>query len=610
MSDLSSLTTNFFSTANEGFITTTSGTVDSSTDTVVPLNSVAGLTNGSVFTGIIDPGVAKERAFTGVVDTSGAQITTVVFTTGSNATHTTGATVVDYVTGTEKSAATKGILIEHNQDGTHSDITADTVTAGSFTTTGGASSNGWTVGASIPSAVVYSGNGSYTLTHASSVADTDFVGAKNKYTRTVTAPAQCADLDGSTQYFNKTSPAGMTFTDDFSCGAWVKLTSYPTAGQTGEIISRWSTNGWIFRVSDTGAIQILGSSGGNTDNVTTLQSLPLNRWVYVTATLNMAGSAATTYIGGVSVPNTYSNSAATSLAQAGDLTVGARSGGTQFFPGKIAQAFVASKVLSATEVKAIYSQGIVAGDVATYSIVSAFSLSGASGLTDINTTNANNLTAQGSATTTTDDTGFTQSVVGTSLTAGTTNYSVTTSISEDGLTSTVQTAEGDTIPTSGGITAVSYSTQGVPYGFPRDEGKWAVSSIYLDSLNQTITAPVFEPLIGVEIDVPIGVWEIGFRGTATQSNSSSGIYAPQTALSTISGSTATDVNLISRTVSRATGTSTSTLPASASNFVRLSALTKYYLLTTSASGGGTIDTGIGAGATIGSFIVDAKFNLL
>lgn len=118
MPNLTGLTTNFFPTPNEGFTTTTSGPVDSSSATVVPLNSVSGLTNGSIYTGLIDPGNAKERAFTGVVDTGGSQITSVKFTTGTNATHTTGATVVDYVTGTHIGQISKGILIHADQDGT------------------------------------------------------------------------------------------------------------------------------------------------------------------------------------------------------------------------------------------------------------------------------------------------------------------------------------------------------------------------------------------------------------------------------------------------------------------------------------------------------------
>lgn len=107
-----------FPTPKEGFITTTASTVDSSSATTVPLNSVSGLTNGNVFVGIIDPGNAKQRAFTGIVDTSGVQITSVVWTTGSSASHTAGATVVDYVTSTAIGMISKGILVHADQDGT------------------------------------------------------------------------------------------------------------------------------------------------------------------------------------------------------------------------------------------------------------------------------------------------------------------------------------------------------------------------------------------------------------------------------------------------------------------------------------------------------------
>lgn len=115
-SDVSSVTKHF-PVANEGFTTTTSGAV-SSGGTTVGLNSVSGLTNGDVFVGIIEPGETKEQTFTGTVDTSGVQITNVVWTRGTNVDHSAGVTVVDYVTGTGNNMVTKGILVHTDQDGT------------------------------------------------------------------------------------------------------------------------------------------------------------------------------------------------------------------------------------------------------------------------------------------------------------------------------------------------------------------------------------------------------------------------------------------------------------------------------------------------------------
>lgn len=110
-------TNNFFSTANEGFVTTLGSSILSGA-TTVPLNGVSGLTNGSIFVGIIEPGLTKQQVFTGVVDTAGVQITSVVWTRGTNAAHSTGVTIVDYVTGTHHNMTTTGILKHANQDGT------------------------------------------------------------------------------------------------------------------------------------------------------------------------------------------------------------------------------------------------------------------------------------------------------------------------------------------------------------------------------------------------------------------------------------------------------------------------------------------------------------
>lgn len=116
-SDVSSVE-NFFATPNEGFTTTTSSSVSAGA-TNVGLNSVANLTNGSVFVGVIEPGESKEQIFTGTVDTGGSQITNVKWIKGTNTDHATGVTVVDYDTGAAFKMLSTGIQNEHNQDGTH-----------------------------------------------------------------------------------------------------------------------------------------------------------------------------------------------------------------------------------------------------------------------------------------------------------------------------------------------------------------------------------------------------------------------------------------------------------------------------------------------------------
>lgn len=115
---VSSLSSNFFPSAQNGFTTTLASTISSGA-TTVPLNSVAGYTNGEVATFIVDPSDAtKKQTFTGVIDTGGVQVTSVVWTAGTNQSHTSGATVVDYATATHISQISKGILVHADQDGT------------------------------------------------------------------------------------------------------------------------------------------------------------------------------------------------------------------------------------------------------------------------------------------------------------------------------------------------------------------------------------------------------------------------------------------------------------------------------------------------------------
>lgn len=118
MSTTTSSVTSHFPKPQDGFTTTTSGSISSGA-TSVGLNSTGSYTNGDIFVGIIDPTDAnKKQAFTGTVDTSGVQITGVVWTSGTNQNHSAGATVVDYVTATHLGMVSKGILVAHNQDGT------------------------------------------------------------------------------------------------------------------------------------------------------------------------------------------------------------------------------------------------------------------------------------------------------------------------------------------------------------------------------------------------------------------------------------------------------------------------------------------------------------
>lgn len=113
------VTTNFFPDAENGFTTTLASTISSGA-TTVPLNSVAGYTNGMPVVFVVDPSdLTKKQTFTGIIDTAGVQVTNVVWTAGTNQSHAGGATVVDYVTATHMAMVTKGLTTAiFDQDGT------------------------------------------------------------------------------------------------------------------------------------------------------------------------------------------------------------------------------------------------------------------------------------------------------------------------------------------------------------------------------------------------------------------------------------------------------------------------------------------------------------
>lgn len=390
---------------------------------------------------------------------------------------------------------------------------------------------GWNAGivTAMPT-VTALGNRSYSLVHAT----TDLTGylspgMRLKLTRTATAPTQCTSLNGTTQYYSKTSPAGMTFTDNFTVSAWVKLAAY----QQGTIIARCdatAANGWGLRVESTGQLSLLGFNGGsgNTRTLQTYQSLPLNKWVHIAATWTLG--VATMYIDGALVLNstTVSGTNPTTIVQGGNLTIGVLGSlGTQFFSGKIAQAAVYSAVLSSATILAAATQTLTGSET---SLISAYSFNGI--ITDLNA-NANNLTANGSAVATTLDTPFTQTMTG--VTTGTTNYGIITAASfSTNTTLTVQVAEGDTIPTSGGVSAISYSTQKTPYGFPSDADKFSIYVLKRSDSNQVPVSNTVYNLGGISTTMPIGIWDTDW--TAYIMGRAAAVVTMQSGLSTLNNS--------------------------------------------------------------------------
>lgn len=402
-------------------------------------------------------------------------------------------------------------------------------------------SSGWTDLGYTPNTITYNSNRSYDLVfNSTDLTSTISNGMRLKLSRLVSAPTRCTSLNGTNQYYSKSSPAGTTFTDDFVVSAWVKLSSYPSADSG--VVSRYNgTSGWIFYIDTSGRVVLGGYNGGagNNSKVISSQSIPLNKWVHIAAQLDMSSFTATTttsYImfDGLDTPASVSRTGTnpTALVQAGNLEIGSFNAGG-FLPGKIAQvAYFNAKVTQAT-IRTYISQGLAGTET---SLVSAYSFDNS--INDLSS-NANNLTANNSAVATNSDSPFAQDDSGTPT--GSTDVAIITKKAfSTNTTLTVQVPEGCTIPTSGGVSAVAYSVQSTPFGFIKDPAKWTVTSI---STTERSTASTSLATLTETLVVPIGCFKVRMQVFLRYEHSSTSAQTAQILLSS-DASTATHPKLI------------------------------------------------------------------
>ena len=523
----------------------------------------------------------------------GTQIDEVTYVGGdTNRNYSAGATTRVYilVSSYRDNRFTDGILEEHKQDGTHGDVHATsivstgTIEATEFITTGAGGSQGWETGLPAPDTITYNGNRSYDLVfNSTDLTDTLSPGMRLRTTRTVTAPTQCTSLNGTTQYYSKSSPAGMTFTDDFVAGAWVKLSAY---GGDMSVVSRYNgTSGWdLSVVALTGQVQLAGfnAGGANFSVVKSYQSIPLNKWVHISAQLDMSAFTATTttsyvMIDGVDVPSTVTRGGTnpTALVQAGNLEVGSRNAGTNFFPGKIAQVAIYNAKVTQANIRATISQGLSGSET---SLISAYSFNNS--INDLNTSNANNLTASGSATATNADSPFALgNDLASAYTKGTTDFGIVMATSfSTNTTVTVQVPEGCTIPTSGGVSAVAYSAQRNPYGFPGQRGKWRLTSMAktIVSSGGSVSPGTWLNIGYRQFYLPIGSWVLGFNAVPYYYRTGTSAEFKGT-LSTANNTESNTELTVASSVEGASGTMAARNNVNRETDVTISSATQYYL---------------------------------
>ena len=375
-------------------------------------------------------------------------------------------------------------ILEHaNQDGTLiTQAVRDALNLDS------GSSDGWTPFGYSLTSITALGNRSYTaVVSGTDTTGVTSVGMRLKLPRTVTAPTQCADLEaGSSQYFSKASATGLSTGTTWTWKAKIKPESY--AAMTIAAIDD-GTNRMEIRLNASGQIVIAGGTAAAEDLVTSYQSVALGKVQDISGSITIGTPTGEIVIDEKVVPSFVTASAATTMTIGTPTIYIGRNAAGNYFDGLIGHVFLFNAIISAATL-ITYSGQIGTGSET--SLEGYWSLNGV--LTDASS-NANTLTGSGGAVATNAYSLFTNPVTGTSVTAGTTNYGIIMAQTfSTNTTYTIQIPEGETLPTTGGIGTVSYSTQKTPYGFPVYNEK-LVAEVLLVA-NSTVTST------GAATDIP------------------------------------------------------------------------------------------------------------
>lgn len=335
-----------------------------------------------------------------------------------------------------------------------------------------------------------------------------YAGMKGKITRNTSPSTQCTDLEKTTlqQYWNKSTPAGISFIDDYTLEAFIKPESLDASMM---IVSRHdgSTGFWLQLGSD-GRIVIRGQSGSGAREGISRICVPLNRWSHVAASWDLSAGSAVIHIDGVSVPVSISGTAITSLTQAGNLMVG-YSGAGAYFDGKISEVRIWNSVRTSTQIRDNMNQALTGSES---NLVGYWKFNGNG---NDSTSNANHLTATGTGTTPT------------ATNADNPFYSVEyfwiTKVTYDGSDSyiTVFTGTRHQIPNQT-LLNFYYSPHANPAGFPAKNHFRLASYVNYDYTGINFGATNQWTASDFTIDVPVGPFKVGYKGNFNLASSVSG----------------------------------------------------------------------------------------
>jgi len=199
---------------------------------------------------------------------------------------------------------------QHNQDGSHHDITTNAITAtnGTFTNltvAGGATAVGWTPVGQVPTYVGNNGNKEYVISYPADMTAILAKGMRHQVTRSTTPATQCMlYVAANSQLASKSSPAGLTFTGNHTAETWIYLNSYPAATVSigGRDAAAGSAAGFEFGITAAGQISMFWRNATGTSAFNTFQSIPLKTWVHIAGSATVATPSVAFYMNGASVP--------------------------------------------------------------------------------------------------------------------------------------------------------------------------------------------------------------------------------------------------------------------------------------------------------------------
>lgn len=353
-------------------------------------------------------------------------------------------------------------------------------------------------------------------------------GAKLRIPRTGTTPTTSMNfVAASSQYAQKTSPAGITFTGDFTTEAWVYLNSYTSGAIIGRDSVAASGSGWETNLNVGGQLSSYWRNGSGASAASTRQVVPLKKWTHIACvhSVNASGTI-TTYIDGVAVPNDFSAVGATTLVQSTDpLTIGKRNSTGSYLDGMVANARVWSTARTAAQVRDNMNQEVPAS---TTGLV--FHAKGNGSWND-SSTNLNHLTAVG---------GAVNNFASHPYSA--TEYSIVTNVTYTGGNTDVTVFTGSNCLPNETLGATSYSTARAPYGFPADATKWQLDYQCLNDGSGAGGLTVWayyndSRAMYARLSVPTGAWKLSakcvvFVGTSTPTD----VHAIATLCATNGGS--------------------------------------------------------------------------